>query len=113
LGASMLFPTLAFAVLPVATEPELEEKLGGRSSPAARFALMSALSVAGGILVAGIMSQTATLVKVVEFSGIKVAQHAPILVIGLLYLAAAFNTGDWDAERRRISTRIRNFLNAP
>src|SRR5262249_18771001 len=69
LGAAVFFPTLAFTLLPIPTEPEFAEAEGS-VSPVGRFALMSALTFAGGLLVAGIMSENATLVKVTEFSGI-------------------------------------------
>jgi hypothetical protein len=113
LGAAILFPTLALVLRPLPTDEELRREHPVPVAPLAWFALASAISVAGGLVLAGVLSQTGSLVKVVEFSGIKVAQHLPLLLVALVYVTGAFNTGDWATERRRIVARTRRFLCAP
>jgi Family of unknown function (DUF5693) len=113
LGAAVLFPTLGLVLRPLPADDELRREHAGSFSPLSWFALASAISVAGGVVLAGVLSQTASLVKVVEFSGIKVAQHLPLLLVAAIYVTGAFNTGDWPGERRRIVDRTRRFLSAP
>ncbi len=71
LGASVLFPCLAYALL---------EKL--RPKPVHGFLLVSLVSLVGGLCVAGLLNGLPFLIKAEEFKGIKVSVFLPAVLIG-------------------------------
>jgi len=79
---SMAFPIFAFLML--------DEFLKKRNSASltnvvAAFWIVSALSLTGGLCVAGMLNGLDYYVKAKEFPAIKVAEFAPIILVGLFY----------------------------
>lgn len=58
------------------------------------FWIVSAWSVAGGVLVAGLLNDTSYLVRADQFVGVKVAHFGPILVILWVLMRAAGSPGE-------------------
>lgn len=79
LSAVILFPTLAVANF-------VEEK--NRSLPKAILALlaMSAVSLIGAVLEMGILSESSYMSGINVFSGVKVGQLLPLMILGLYFL---------------------------
>ncbi len=79
--ASGAFPIVGFLLLgkmPVPRLPKLLQPLPG-------YVLISALSVLGGLCVAGLLNGLPYLVKADEFKGIKVSIFLPILIVGWVF----------------------------
>ncbi|HBT47825.1 MAG TPA: hypothetical protein DEA73_08130 [Peptococcaceae bacterium] len=77
LGAAVVFPTLAL----------WSALVGGRSSgpiPAAKVILRSTfVSFLGGLLIAGLLSETAFMLQLDQFTGVKAAFVLPLLIFGV------------------------------
>lgn len=88
--AAVVFPCLAFQVQ------------AGRST-ISRFASISAVSIAGGFLVAGCLTGTEYLIKVAEFRGVKLMH---ILPIGIMALAVVFQPILPIKSRRELGSQL-------
>ncbi|MDH7570105.1 MAG: DUF5693 family protein, partial [Armatimonadota bacterium] len=75
---------------------------------------MSAVTLAGAALVAGMLADTRFLVKYDQFAGIKLAHVAPILAVGLMQ-AAGFHTpaAHWSERWERARARVARLLADP
>jgi hypothetical protein len=119
--AAIVFPTLGFVLFPqpvAAFEDHTHAAVRRRSQaivPAvAEFAAISAVTLAGAVMAAGLLSELPYLVKVQSFAGIKVATIAPILLVGLIYLTGM--SGQYPSvpsEREAVEARARGFLSEP
>jgi hypothetical protein len=135
-GAVML-PTLAFVLFPM--RPWDESATADRGRPTAdgrpqtieggrrsavgrppvlfalsRFAMMSLISFLGALAVVGLLSERAALVKLTEFSGIKVAHVLPLLAVAVIYAADLLAPDrDWAEHRRRAVARVTGLLEEP
>ncbi len=76
LFASLLFPIVAYRLLDLL-----------RPKPFAGYWLVSAVSLIGGLCVAGLLNGLPFLVKADEFSGIKISVFLPIILIGLYFMS--------------------------
>jgi hypothetical protein len=79
---SMAFPVFAFLVLDQFLKKLITPSLG---TVVAAFWIVSALSLTGGLCVAGMLNGLDYYVKAKEFPAIKVAEFAPIILVGLFY----------------------------
>ena len=121
LAAAVIFPTLAFVLLPQpvgAFEEHGHAAVRSRDQavvPAvAEFAALSAVTLVGALLVAGLLSELPYLVKVRGFIGIKIATVLPIFLLGAIYLTGASGEyPSWKAEREAIAVRLREFFSEP
>jgi hypothetical protein len=89
---------------------------GGRPWARAALALLiaSAAAVAGGLLVAALLSDTLTMVRVAQFRGTKAALAGPVLLVAAVYGLGLLPDGRTPAERARDGvTRLRAFLAVP
>lgn len=83
LAAAMVFPTLTL----VSVRPG---EAGGRPSIAAglrAFLVVSFVSLIGGVLVAGCLSDRSHMLQLAMFRGVKLAQLVPLLVVLAVYVA--------------------------
>lgn len=74
--ATLIFPVAAFLVLD-ALRPR---------NVALGFAIVTAISLVGGLCVAGMLNGLPFYVKAQEFSGVKISIFLPILIVGSLFL---------------------------
>lgn len=93
--AAVVFPCLAFQVQ------------RGRSH-LLRFFSISAVSIAGGLLVAGSLTGTEYLIKLVEFRGVKLMH---VLPIGIMVLTVAFQPVLPIKGKHELSSRLRFLWN--
>lgn len=93
---SMAFPILAFVVL-----EDLAKKRADKPPTlgfvVGAFWLVSALSLTGGLVVAGMLNGLPYYVKALEFPLIRVSVFAPILLVGLYYFV---RLTDWKVAMR-------------
>lgn len=119
--AAVVFPTLAFLLLPQpvgAFEDHKHALVRLRSEaivPAVHeFLAISVVTLAGAVFVAGLLSELPYLVKVRSFAGIKLATVVPLLLIGIVYLTGM--TGEypsWADEKQAVRERLRHFFSEP
>jgi len=101
LTAAVIFPTIAVcyvarAAVSMGTD---RPRLGSALWPVlGGFLAVSAVTAIGGLLVVGLLGDSAYLTKVAQFRGVKIAQVAPLLVIALIWLARST-----DAYRARLA----------
>jgi hypothetical protein len=121
LVAAVTLPTLAFVLFPQpvgAFEDHEHAAVRFRSEafvPAlAEFAAVSAVTLAGAVLVAGLLSELPFLVKIRAFAGIKAATVLPLLLIALIYLTGLSGEyGTLADERAAVLGRLRRFFAEP
>ncbi len=87
--ASMIFPIAGFLIL--------DDFADGRRKPSIRnilagFAIVSLLSVVGGLAVAGLLNGLAFYVKADEFKAVKLSVFLPIVAVGAYYF---LRLNDW------------------
>lgn len=121
LAAAVVFPTLAFILFPQPVGAfEEHEHAAVRSRdqavvPAvAEFAALSAVTLVGALIVAGLLSELPYMVKIRGFIGIKIATILPIFLLGAIYLTGASGEyPSWKAEREAIAKRLKGFFSEP
>ncbi|HEY0867454.1 MAG TPA: DUF5693 family protein [Fimbriimonas sp.] len=91
LVAALAFPVAAFVVLD-RWRPK---------NPLAAILAVSAISLVGGLAVAGLMSTLKHIVKADEFAGVKLAVFLPILIVGWFFFT---RLTDWRANARAAIT---------
>lgn len=121
LGGAIVFPVLAFALFPLrrpafssagsppgSLHPDAQREKGVLlTAILARFIGISFVTLLGAIAVAGLLSGRPAMVKVSEFSGIKLAQTLPLLAVGAIYAADLLAPApDWAARRRAATARL-------
>jgi len=79
-----------------------------------RLVAAVALTVAGGVLVVGLLSSREYMLRVEQFAGIKVAQVVPILMLTLLFAGnVAWSSDVWDEQKRKLFNSLRNLFTNP
>jgi len=119
--AAVTFPTLAFVLFPQpvgAFEDHEHAAVRTRSEafvPAiAEFAAVSAVTLAGAVLVAGLLSELPYLVKTRAFAGVKAATVIPLGLVALVYLTGLTGEyADFRSEAAAVGARLRRFLAEP
>jgi len=119
--AAVVFPTLAFVLFPQpigAFEDHAHALVRNRRLavvPAlGEFAAISAVTLVGAVMVAGLLSELPFMIKTAGFAGIKAATVVPLLLVSLVYLTGM--TGEyptWQQERDAVTERVRAFLSEP
>jgi hypothetical protein len=72
------------------------------------------ISFLGALSVVGLLSERAGLVKITEFSGIKVAHMLPLLAVAAIYAADLLAPSrDWKEHQRRATARVAGLLDEP
>ncbi len=123
LGAGIVFPTLAvgWAARYLATPAEGERPSLAAAFPRQilAFAGVSAITIAGGLVIAALLSDSAYLMKIAQFRGVKFAQFLPLMAIALVWLArsmpwyAEADCGQTRAEWPAIWAGLRGALSQP
>ncbi len=119
LGAALVFPTLAalWAVRRAPEPPSPDRKReGARSLARAIGGLLGAvaITVVGGLLVVGLLSSRAFMLRIDQFMGIKVAHLLPILVLaGAFAGGIAWEPDTWQAQKRRLKESFARILESP
>ncbi len=100
LAAAVLYPTIAvcYASRGAVGEVEGKPRLGEAILPViGAFMIVCVVSAFGGLLVVGLLGDSAYLTKVAQFRGVKVAQVVPILAAAIIWLARST-----DVYRQRV-----------
>jgi hypothetical protein len=119
--AAVVFPTLGFVLFPqpigAFTEHEhaLVPKRSDPTVPAlAEFAAISLVTLAGALMVGGVLSDLSFMVKVRSFEGIKAATVIPLFLVAWMYLTGMSGLyPSWEAERKAMEERLRGFFSEP
>jgi hypothetical protein len=119
--AAVVFPALGFILFPQplgAFEDHTHAVVRNRSQAiipaAAEFAALSVVTLAGALMVAGLLSELPFMIKTSSFAGIKAATVVPLLLVGFVYLTGM--TGEypsWQEEREAVTERLRRFFSEP
>ncbi len=120
-GAALVFPTLAFTLFaqPVGAFENhryapASDRRPGIGGTVLTFIAMSLVSLCGGLMVAGLLSELPYMMKVEEFKGIKLAHALPLAIVGIVYTAGL--TGaypNWGQEKRETGDRVRGLFAEP
>jgi len=79
-----------------------------------RLLLAVFFTATGGLLVAAVLSSRAFMLRIDQFAGVKVAQIAPILILGLLFIGGiAWRSDTWQAQTRRFGNGFRHAMSNP
>lgn len=123
LGAGVVFPTLAvgWAARYLARPTEDERPSLGAALPRqiVAFAGVSAITIIGGLVVAALLSDSAYLMKIAQFRGVKFAQFLPLMVVALVWLARCMpwyveaGSGESRAEWPAVWAGLRGALAQP
>jgi hypothetical protein len=116
--AAIVFPTLGFvlAALPVGAFVEERDapRKSGLGGVVVQFLLISAITLVGAVMVAGLLSELPYMIKIRSFAGIKAATVVPLLMIGWIYLTGISDSyKDWQEERDAVVERLRRFFDEP
>lgn len=116
LDAAIAFPTLA--VLYAASNTPAEPLSGTLRTyfwvAAARFAGALILSAAGGLMVAGLLGRQEFMLRIDQFSGVKLAHVAPILLVTAAFaMAVGWGTASWSEQKERALTNLRRLGGQP
>lgn len=119
--AAVVFPALGFILFPQplgAFEDHTHAVVRNRSQaiiPAVvEFAAISAVTLIGALMVAGLLSELPFMLKTSSFAGIKAATVLPLLLVGFVYLTGM--TGEypsWQEERKAVTARLQRFFSEP
>lgn len=119
--SAVVFPTLAFVLIPqpVGAFEEhkhsvVRERRLSILAVLAEFAFISAVTLVGAFMLAGLLSQLPYMVKTKSFAGIKVATVVPIILVGWIYLTGMSGEyPSWRSERDAMTYRLREFFSEP
>ncbi|MCX8053203.1 MAG: DUF5693 family protein [Armatimonadetes bacterium] len=112
--AAVVFPTLA-ALWSVRGSPESPvESDRSIARAVGRLIGASAISVAGGILIVGLLSSRTFMLRIDQFMGIKVAHVAPILTLAAVFAGGiAWKSDTWQAQKRKIRESFGSLIGSP
>ena len=118
LVAAIVFPTLGFVLHPLPAGAFVKEQEPGRKAglggAVAQFLVISLITLAGALLVAGLLSELPYMIKIRSFEGIKAATVIPLLLVGWVYLTGMSDAyPSWQAEREAVAERLRRFFDEP
>ncbi len=101
LGAAVIFPIISvcYVARAAVSMGTARPRLGSALWPVlGGFLAASAVTAIGGLLIVGLLGDSAYLTKVAQFRGVKIAQVVPLLAIALIWLARST-----DAYRNRLA----------
>lgn len=119
--AAVVFPALGFLLFPQPlgafqdhTHAVVRNRRQAIIPAAAEFAAISAVTLVGALMVAGLLSELPFMLKTSSFAGIKAATVIPLLLVGVVYLTGM--TGEypsWQEEREAVTERLQRFFSEP
>jgi hypothetical protein len=87
---------------------------GGLAARAAGWLIAaSAISLAGGIVAAGLLTERLYMSKVLQFAGVKLALAAPMMAAALVWVLGLHGRGKWATYWRRVQENAREAWNRP
>lgn len=114
LAAALAFPT--WAVL-LAARPAPETAVPAKRplvKALGRVALAFLVSAAGGLLIAGLLSDKSFMIRNEQFAGVKLAHLLPILALALLFGGGIGWTSDrLSVQKRKLATRLAEIATDP
>jgi hypothetical protein len=114
--AALVFPTLAvlFAVSGAPDESTGKPLRALLARSVGRFAGAVAISFAGGLIIAGLLSRLDFMLRIEQFAGVKLAQVVPILAIALAFAAGVgWGADGWQDQRERAVANLRRLWAQP
>ena len=112
--AAFVFPTLAalWATRGSPESPTESPRLLLRAL--GRLVGAIGITVAGGVLIVGLLSSRAFMLRIDQFMGIKVAHLVPVLLLaGLFAGGLAWKSDTWAAQKQRLGESFRKLLESP
>ena len=73
----------------------------------------SIISVAGGLVVAGLLTERLYMTQVLQFTGVKLALGFPMVVVAAVWVFALYPDRDWATYRTRVQENFRRAWNRP
>ena len=114
LAAALIFPTVGaiYAVRSLCAYTVTSKKT--ISGALGRLATAALMSTAGGILVVGLLSSKAFMLRVDQFAGIKAAHLIPILLVAACFAGGiAWQCDSWAVQRKRLIESYQKLLSNP
>ncbi len=93
LSAALIFPLWALLSIHFREQPARHPVLSGTLL----FLRVSLITAAGGLLVAGCLTESSYLVKIQQFRGVKLAELLPLVIIAMIFAARSM-PGYWDVR---------------
>lgn len=116
LAAAITFPIVAvlYAASGSPSEPDGKPLRSFAWHAVVRFVGVIMLSGAGGLIVAGLLSHREFMLKVDQFSGVKLAHVIPILTVAIIFAAGiGWSPGSWREQKERAIERIKRMWSQP
>ncbi|MFQ5808953.1 MAG: DUF5693 family protein [Armatimonadota bacterium] len=109
--AALTFPTLAVVRLHHLQSSESRGYGGALGRALGAYVVCAGISLCGALLVVGLLSDRLFMVKVAQFTGVKLSLHLPLLAVGAVYLGALFaSEPSWREQWRLAVDRWRAAL---
>lgn len=112
--SALVFPTLA-ALYAIKGTPD-QPTPSAHPLPAAlrRLAGAAAIAVAGGVLIVGLLSSRAFMLRLDLFAGVKYAQVLPVLLMAILIAGGvAWKSDSWATQKERFKSSLRALASNP
>ncbi|MCC6443419.1 MAG: hypothetical protein IT210_08175 [Armatimonadetes bacterium] len=119
LRALALLAALSFPILALVRYPTHRAEAEGCQKPfwsiaLSHYLMISATSLLGALLIVGLLSRQEFMMKVSQFSGIKLAHALPLLFLALLYIVDGFPYGEtWREQKRRVWDNLQKLWERP
>jgi len=88
--AALTFPTLAIVHLHRLQSQQCRTYGGALGRALGAYLTCAIISLCGACLIVGLLSDRLFMVKVDQFTGVKLSLHLPLLAVGVIYLGALF-----------------------
>jgi hypothetical protein len=115
--ASLAFPSIALIAVAHGARrarPSPTLSTAGLAGRAAAWLICACVvSAAGGVLVAGLLTDRLYMTQVLQFMGVKLALSAPLLVVGAVWAFGLQTQKGWTAYRARVQENFRRVWNRP
>lgn len=114
--AALVFPTLA-VIYAASGSPAESTKAPLRTylwRAIARFIGVVAISGAGGLMIAALLSRREFMLRIDQFAGVKFAHFLPILLVAFAFAAGiAWVAGSWQEQKERVISNLRRLASEP
>ncbi|MEN6372661.1 MAG: DUF5693 family protein [Armatimonadota bacterium] len=116
LVSAIVFPSLAVITAAYGT-PEKSDSLPLRThmwEAAGRFIGVVAISVAGGMMIAGLLAKESFMMRADQFAGVKLAHLLPILIAAFVLAAGiGWGSASWHEQVEKIKTAFKRLSSQP
>jgi hypothetical protein len=114
--AAVVFPSIALTAVAqgARTARASAVSTGGLAARAAAWLISACIvSTAGGLLVAGLLTDRLYMTGVLQFIGVKLALSAPLVVVGAVWVLGLRGVKHWSAYRAQVQENFRHAWNRP